>query len=59
MKSKAGFGTFVRTEKVKVAKQFLCNECSKTFDSSANLKKHMLSGLHATARRKSIATELL
>ena len=32
----------MRTEKVKVAKQFLCNECSKTFDSSANLKRHML-----------------
>ena len=52
VKSKAGFGTFVRKEKVKVAKQFLCNECSKTFDSSANLKRHMLSGLHATAKKK-------
>ena len=39
--SKAGFGTFVRQEKVKVPKQFLCSECSKTFNSSANLKRHM------------------
>ena len=42
----------MRTEKVKVAKQFLCSECSKTFDSSAKLKGHMLSGLHATAKKK-------
>ena len=50
--SKAGFGTFVRQEKVKVPKQFLCSECSKTFNSSANLKRHMSSGLHTTARKK-------
>ena len=50
--SKAGFGTFVRNEKVKVPKQFLCSECSKTFNSSANLKRHMSSGLHTTARKK-------
>ena len=52
VKSKVGFGTFVRREKVKVSKQFLCNECSKTFNSIANLKRHMLSGLHATSRKK-------
>ena len=28
-------------KKVKVPKQFLCSECSKTFNSSANLKRHM------------------
>ena len=52
VKSKVGFGTFVSREKVKVPKQFLCNECSKTFNSFANLKRHMLSGLHATSRKK-------
>ena len=40
VKSKVGFGTFVSREKVKVPKQFLCNECSKTFNSFANLKRH-------------------
>ena len=52
VKSKVGFGTFVRREKVKVTKQFLCNECSKTFNSFANLKRHMLSDIHATSRNK-------
>ena len=39
VKSKAGFGTFLRAEKVKVRK-------------SENLKRHMLSGLHAKTRKK-------
>ena len=30
----------MRREKVKVPKQFLCNECSKTFNSFANPKRH-------------------
>ena len=39
VKSNAGFGTFLRAEKVKVRK-------------SENLKRHMLSGLHAKTRKK-------
>ena len=52
VKSTAGFGNFVRKEKTKALNQFMCSECSKTFNSNANLKRHMMSGLHATARRK-------
>ena len=52
VKSKAGFGTFLRTEKVKVRKEYLCHECTKTFNSFANLKMHILSGLHVKARKK-------
>ena len=52
VKSTAGFRTFVRKEKTKALNQFMCSECSKTFNSNANLKRHMVSGLHATARRK-------
>ena len=37
-KTSAGIGTFVRKNKVKAPNQFMCSECSKTFNSNANLK---------------------
>ena len=52
VKTSAGIGTFVRKNKVKAPNQFMCSECSKTFNSNANLKRHMLSGLHAPPKKK-------
>ena len=54
VKSKVGFGTFVRREKVKVTKQFLCNECSKTFNSFANLKRHFGAKRNLLRHQKSV-----
>ena len=52
MKSAAGFGTFVREKKVRVADKHLCSECSKTFNSAFNLKRHMVSELHKQKPKK-------
>ena len=52
MKSAAGFGTFVREKKVRVADKHLCSECSKTFNSAFNLKRHMVSELHKKKPKK-------
>ena len=54
VKSNVGFGTFVRREKVKVTKQFLCNECSKTFNSFANLKRHFGAKRNLLRHQKSV-----
>ena len=51
-KQKAGFGTFVREKKVRVADKHLCSECSKTFNSAFNLKRHMVSELHKQKPKK-------
>ena len=52
VKSAAGFGTFVREKKVRVADKHLCSECSKTFNSAFNLKRHMVSELHKQKPKK-------
>ena len=52
VKSAAGFGTFVREKKVRVADKHLCSECSKTFNSAFNLKRHMVSELHKKKPKK-------
>ena len=46
------FGTFVREKKVRVADKHLCSECSKTFNSAFNLKRHMVSELHKQKPKK-------
>ena len=48
----AGFASFVRSEKVKMQQEYLCHECSKTFNSKSNLKRRILTGQHATAKKK-------
>jgi hypothetical protein len=52
VKSAAGFGTFVREKKVRVTDKHLCSECSKTFNSAFNLKRHMVSELHKKKPKK-------
>ena len=52
VKSAAGFGTFVREKKLRVADKHLCSECSKTFNSAFNLKRHMVSELHKKKPKK-------
>ena len=52
VKSATGFGTFVREKKVRVADKHLCSECSKTFNSAFNLKRHMVSELHKKKPKK-------
>ena len=52
MTTNAGFASFVRSEKVKMQHEYLCHECSKTFNSKSNLKRHMLTGQHVTAKKK-------
>ena len=42
VKSAAGFGIFVREKSVRVSDKYLWNECSKTFNSAFNLKRHMV-----------------
>ena len=52
VKSAAGFGTFVREKSVRVSDKYLCSECSKTFNSAFNLKRHMMSELHKQKPKK-------
>ena len=52
VKSAAGFSTFVREKKVRVADKHLCSECSKTFNSAFNLKRRMVSELHKQKPKK-------
>ena len=52
VKSAAGFGIFVREKSVRVSDKYLSNECSKTFNSAFNLKRHMVSGLHKQKPKK-------
>ena len=52
------FGTFVREKKVRVADKHLCSECSKTFNSAFNLKRHMVSELHKKSPKRKRAEQL-
>ena len=58
VKSAAGFGTFIREKKVRVADKHLCSECSKTFNSAFNLKRHMVSELHKKSPKRKRAEQL-
>ena len=52
VKSAAGFGISVREKSVRVSDKYLWNECSKTFNSAFNLKRHMVSELHKKKPKK-------
>ena len=58
VKSAADFGTFVREKKVRVADKHQCSECSKTFNSAFNLKRHMVSELHKKSPKRKRAEQL-